>query len=94
MHIAVVADCFAWTTRDTLLALDQFLGRGRLFADVGGVMSLVTRENGGSHFAAHSTVEAEDIGIEFAGDILGVAMSKVGHRCGTSIRVRESVRAR
>jgi hypothetical protein len=86
MHIAIVANCFAWATGDTFLHLDQFLGRGRLFGDVGAVMSVVTRENGRSHFAANSTVETKNIGVEFSGDIFGVAMSKVGHRCGTSIR--------
>ncbi len=50
-------------------------------------MSLVTRENRGRHFAANRTVKAENIGIEFTGNVFFEAVSKVSHKRGASLLI-------
>jgi hypothetical protein len=76
---AVAADRFDRATFHSLFTKTFFLGRLRLFVNVGMTAVVVALEIRGRSFAAQIAVDALFIDIEFAGSIFGIFIGGVGH---------------
>src|SRR2546423_1195514 len=84
---AVAADRFDRATFHRFLAKTFFLGRFRLFVNVGVTAVVIALEIRRRSFPAQIAVDALFIDIEFAGGIFGIFVGGVGHNF--SLRERE-----
>src|SRR2546430_10268118 len=84
---AVAADRFDRATFHRFLAKTFFLGRFRLFVNVGVTAVVIALEIRGRSLAAQIAVDALFVDIEFAGGIFRIFVGGVGHNF--SLRERE-----
>ena len=77
--VAVIPNRFHRTFIHGLLAERDFLGGGGLLADEGISLRGVAVEKIGGGLAAEVAIDALRIGVEFAGDVIGVFVCDTGH---------------
>jgi hypothetical protein len=80
MLVAIMADRLTWTARYAFLAHCNLLGCRRLIENINDIARIIAIEDRRRDLATDGAIEAENINIKSAGNVLGVAVSEFSHK--------------